>query len=596
MRVHGFDTDEMFTIGFAQQTSGFLLGDFAGTQYDVHPKLYYLFLHFWLSLAGGSEVGARLPSMLADLVLGAVLIQLARTVFGNRASLVAGVLWCFSPLLIWNTAQVRMYGLLAMWTALAWLFLIKALSESHVKWWVGFGLATLAAAYTHVLGGLVLAGAGVASGTWALYRRRLTGLVIISGVALAYLPYFIPLWTVRSIEKSLSTAIPRSPLEFAPFFFMSLLANRLSVPILVTWLLASGCLFLFMLSWLAGRRALAGTLIIVTAVASIGAGYFALGEAIFSTKYVAFIVPAFLVGIAGGLSSLKWRLLRGVILIGLLAASVAGLWYQTALSFSDDFPSAARFVEAHSDAGDVVIVMTNYAEPPFRYYYHGQGTIAAPWHTMPSDMQAADIERLLNGRDTAWLVLYATNTADPDNILDNWFRARYPVRTEAFPTGATIRAYDLRPVTSMLPPEATPLGAVFEERVALRGYQTYQQTVSARDERLHPPSGWVHITLYWEMLEPGVAFEARPQVENEMSELYGAAFTRGTETFIMYPTTSWQPGQIWRTDYDINLNPATPPGQYKIVIRVFSPGDARPWTTGDGETTWAILDQVKLER
>ena len=91
-----------------------------------------------------------------------------------------------------------------------------------------------------------------------------------------------------------------------------------------------------------------------------------------------------------------------------------------------------------------------------------------------------------------------------------------------------------------------------------------------------------------------MAFEARPQVENEMSELYGATFARGTETFVMYPTTTWQPGQIWRADYDINLNPATPPGEYKIVIRVFAPGDARPWTTGDGETTWVILDRVRI--
>jgi mannosyltransferase len=596
IQTHGFDSDEIFTIGFVQRSLGFLISDFANTQYDVHPKLYYVLLHFWLSWAGISEISARFPSLAADILLGAILFESTRAVFGNRAGLIAGVLWCANPLLVWNTAQVRMYGLLAMWTALSWLFLIKALGTTRLKWWIGFGLSTLAAAYTHVLGGIVLVTAGFASGTVVIGRRRWSGLLIILGAFLAYLPYLIQLWAVRSIDKSLSTIIPRNPLEFASFFLVSLLVNRSSPPQAVTWVLATGVLLVLALSWRARRRVMAGTLLILTIITSLGAGYFALGEAVFGTKYIAFIVPAFLASMAGGMSMLRPPLIRGAALVGLLAASTAGLWYQMLPTITDDFPSAARFIEDYGDAGDTVIVMTNYAEPAFRYYYQGKSTIDAPWHTMPPDVQTEEIEHMLSGHDTAWLVLYATNTADPTNNLDNWFRARYPVRTEAFPTGATIRAYDLRPMTLTPPPEAAPLDAIFEGRVALRGYQIYQRAVTAHDERLHPPSGWVHVTLYWEALEPGVVFEARPQIENAMSELYGAAFTRGTEVTVMHPTTGWQPGQIWRTDYDINLNPAAPPGEYKIVVRVFSPGDTRPWTLSDGETSWVILDQVAVSQ
>ena len=113
--------------------------------------------------------------------------------------------------------------------------------------------------------------------------------------------------------------------------------------------------------------------------------------------------------------------------------------------------------------------------------------------------------------------------------------------------------------TSSLPPEAVPLDAVFDGRLKLRGYQVYQDAYTAEDSRMHPPSGWVHVTLYWEVTTPGVAFAPSLQVEDAIGQVWGIAFTRGSETLSRYPTVDWQPGQIWRSDADINLNPVTPP-------------------------------------
>jgi hypothetical protein len=594
MRVHGLDPDETWTLGLFQGHLAALLSDFAGTVIEVDPKLYYILHYPWFALAGFSEVSARLPNIVADLLLGAVLMQTARARFGGRAGLVVGVLWCANPLLLWASGMVRMYSMLGLMATLAWLFLIRALSEGQVRWWIAFVAATLGAAYTHVLGFFVVTSVSLTIMLWAVCRRQWKTLLALAAIGIGYLPFLLSLWTERTNQRRLGSA-PREALGFVLNYVSGLIANQPPLPTGLLWAVVILCLLLLCLAWKSRSRVEIVTLLLIFGTVSLGSGYLALRQTIFETMYIAYIAPIFLLGVAVGIDQVGKPALRALALVALSAAGLVGLYYQSAPNARDDFRSAARFAEVFGDQEDVVLVMSNYAESTFAYYYHGHAEVMAPWMRVVPDTSFDALQPLPEKHDTIWLVLRDTNVSDPDNRLDGWFRARYPVRTEAFPTGVTIRAYDLRPVTPTLPPEATPLDTVFEGRVALRGYQTYQQTVSARDERLHPPSGWVHITLYWEALEPGVMFEARPQVESAMSELYGATFTRGTEAFVMYPTPTWQPGQIWRTDYDINLNPATPPGEYQIVIRVFSPGDARPWMISE-EVSWVILDRVKISR
>jgi hypothetical protein len=76
-------------------------------------------------------------------------------------------------------------------------------------------------------------------------------------------------------------------------------------------------------------------------------------------------------------------------------------------------------------------------------------------------------------------------------------------------------------------------------------------------------------------------------------------FTRGSETYYRYPPETWQPGQIWRTDLDINLNPLTPPGQQKIVLQVFDPGGTAAWHITDGTNAgndWLFLQTIQITR
>ncbi len=51
-----------------------------------------------------------------------------------------------------------------------------------------------------------------------------------------------------------------------------------------------------------------------------------------------------------------------------------------------------------------------------------------------------------------------------------------------------------------------------------------------------------------------------------MGQVWGASLERHGDALRLYPPSRWQPEQIIRQDLDVNLNPAAPPGQYRLVV------------------------------
>ena len=99
--------------------------------------------------------------------------------------------------------------------------------------------------------------------------------------------------------------------------------------------------------------------------------------------------------------------------------------------------------------------------------------------------------------------------------------------------------------------------------------------LSARDEVSHPPSGWVHVRLWWRADAPlDDDYIAMAQMVGPEG-VWGDRLYRGNEALRRWPTSTWQPGELWRDEVDINLNPVTPPGEYPVLIGVMD-GEGQP--------------------
>jgi 4-amino-4-deoxy-L-arabinose transferase-like glycosyltransferase len=143
---------------------------------EPYPPLYPLLLAGWVRLFGESEVALRSLSIAAGLGAVAVGWRWAHEAVGRWAGLAALAVLAFSPLLLANARDARMYALETLFTTLSWWLVWRLVSgrvdEGRLRWHaVALALATAGQLWTLSLG-LPVAG--------------LQGLVSLAAVAVAW--------------------------------------------------------------------------------------------------------------------------------------------------------------------------------------------------------------------------------------------------------------------------------------------------------------------------------------------------------------------------------------------------------------------------
>ncbi len=183
--------DEAFAVLYAEkEPEAIVYGTITpveGAAADIHPLLYYFFLHAWMGI-GQSPFIVRFPSVVFGLVSVCLVFRIARELFDAKAGLLAAALVGSSPFHIWYSQEARMYSLLCVLSLLSIYLFIKATRTGKWKHWLGFGLATGAALYAHNLAFLILVALDLA----VLLRRRWDVLRQLIAAHLVSLLLFLP--------------------------------------------------------------------------------------------------------------------------------------------------------------------------------------------------------------------------------------------------------------------------------------------------------------------------------------------------------------------------------------------------------------------
>lgn len=137
---------------------------------DSSPPLYFLLLRAWTLTVGADPWSLRLLSVICGALTIWGVFVLGRQLFGWRAATAASALLALSPLHIYYSREVRPYALLIA-LAIASLLALERLGSAGRGRLVTYVVATLAAAYTHNYGLLLLAVLGV----WVALRRVSVG-------------------------------------------------------------------------------------------------------------------------------------------------------------------------------------------------------------------------------------------------------------------------------------------------------------------------------------------------------------------------------------------------------------------------------------
>lgn len=578
LRAHGLAgqslwLDEGASYAFALLPPGTLIARTFNS--EPNPPLYYLLLHVWVGGAGTSEYALRYLSVLPGVLTVALTYRLGLALVGQPAAIAAALLTAVSPYLIWYAQQARMYALLGCLAAATLLAVHRAVQRPTRGAWTAFGIVLLATLYTHFYGLFVLLVCGLYLVT-ALPDRALRRIWAASALAftipiLLYLPWLVAVlqhgdhggWRAPA---GLAQIAAGSAVAFVHNGFLSgLLGERL---VAIEVLLAAAGIALTA-RWGRGIRA-AGLLLTALVLPSFAVAAAARYEPIFGTNYIIGQAPVFLLAVAAGLTlALRWLWLSIPGTLALAGCSLFALHqgWQDPRFANEDFRDAARYLSQAAAPGDVIVLAAEYARLPFDYYYHGPA-LHAPFTGNPAQ-PGAFLQPLAEQHRMLWLVLSHAEQVDPKGQIRAWLDGHYPLATEQFPKGIQIFGYRAAYRLTVLPAGVTSLHQQVGGGIELAGY-TAQSGIPPTDQIFHPPSNWLHVVLYWRATATLSAADHSSVRLVDGRGVWGVQLDRPGSALNRYPMPRWQPGQIIVDDEDVNLNPATPPGHYRLDVRLLA--------------------------
>jgi len=273
------------------------------------------------------------------------------------------------------------------------------------------------------------------------------------------------------------------------------------------------------------------------------------------------------------------------LLFALLALAFAGAWsyslhnYYFVEKYSrDDHRSAVAYVRQHALPGDLVLLDFTF-ESVYRYYAGDR----LPWlrlpETIPPDNQRtlATLARVTPQHPHVWLIMWGDYALDPDRIVQHWLEKNATVIDgQVFHGPVVVYGYlTAPPVLKADPRPSVPLRAEFGDQLSLLGYDA--QTLEDESDRR------VHLALYWQARRKmSVDYSVFAHLLNPAGQMVGLGDSQPVNGRL--PTTTWEPGQIVRSELDVRVYPAAPPGDYRLVVGVYDQAPPARLPTGSGDS------------
>jgi len=450
--------DEAFAVLYAEKEIDAIIRgtvtSVEGAAADIHPLLYYFFLHSWMRI-GQSPVIVRFPSVVFGLLSICLVFHIARELFDGQVGLLAAALAAISPFHIWYSQEARMYSLLCLLSLLSIFLFFRAYKNGRWQLWIGFGLSTGMSLYAHNLAFLIL----FAVDLCVLLRRRWNLLGRLAVAHLVSLLVFLP-WLLlvpgQLAKVRQAYWIPKpGPAELV----RTLIVFTFNLPV-PDWILPLALFFSLLLLALTVYRVV--RLTIVTEERSMWATQLNLSLAfvpvltMFAISQVkpvyierAMLASALFYYVAVARAMLRGKLPRLVIasLTPIPLVLVASLWYQYNYA---EFPrSPFRLANAHLrdhyKEGDAIVHDNKLSFFPSHYYdrslaqeYVGDipgsptDTLALPTQEVLGLLAKPDMSTAVGGAKRVWFVVFqraldeaeALGTVNP-NVA--WLDAHYRV-------------------------------------------------------------------------------------------------------------------------------------------------------------------------
>lgn len=453
--------DEAFAVLYAEKEVGAIIygtiTPIEGAAADIHPLLYYFFLHGWMGL-GQSPFIVRFPSVIFGLLSICLIFRLGRELFSAKAGLLAATLTAVSPFHIWYSQEARMYSLLCLSSLLSIYFFVKVWKEGKWAHWIGFSICTALSLYAHNLAFLILFTLDLfvlLRGRWDLLKRLFIAhiaigllflpwfLLVPSQFAKVHQAYWIPEPGPRELVRTLivftfNLPIPDWFLPFSLFFSLLLLFLTLYGTFRPSTIGNKS------INWAKYLTVSLSFIPVITMflVSQIKAVYIERGVLVCALAYYLTMAQALLKGRFPHFVTLS--------LIPVPLLLVSSLWYQ--YNYSEfprsPFREANAYLREHYRTGDIIVHDNKLSFFPSHYYdrdlvqeYIGDvpgsatDTLALPTQEVLGLLAQPDISHAVGEAQRVWFVIFqraldeAEDLGEP-NVNKAWLDSHYHLVTQ----------------------------------------------------------------------------------------------------------------------------------------------------------------------
>jgi uncharacterized membrane protein len=420
------------------------------TRIKSQSPLYFFLLDLWGETVGMTEFALRSFSALLGLAALGLVYAIGFLLFNRRTALIATVLLATSPYFIWYAQEIR-YVTLLLVTSLAMTYSFhRALTSRGSRCWWLYGVTSALALFTFLTSVFLVLAHGLYILSRAAYRPCLkrwaaSQLIIVSVFALWFAartadrlhavvsnrPAVVSSEQVRSRETlpitDLVGTIPYTFFAFSVGFSfgpsleelheersIDALINHSHTLVPVAVLFAS--LFLIGLSHL-NRHKEAGSFLFLWLGIPILAAFAVASMTtyhVYNTRYVAQVLPAYLIVLAAGLAGIRRAPIQIALFASLLVVNGISLYnYYFDHGYARaDARSAAQYLASAAKPGDLILVVGN---PIALQYYYSGGVPIVSLDPSRNEPEVGEMLRQLVSRDDRlWLVEIRRWETDPN--------------------------------------------------------------------------------------------------------------------------------------------------------------------------------------
>ncbi len=585
---------------------------------DPHMPLYFLLLHYWTSVAGISELGARFPAIFVGVLSVALAYALGRLTLPRRRNVawLGAALVAVNPFLVWDAQDIYMYSFLTATTLLSFILFVRVFQpRAHWGHWIAYVIASAAGLYVHYFFVFILLAQSAAWLYW-IAVRRIARRNILSWIAaqVAIVVLFMPwlLVALSLLATFRSDFIPPAGLgEMLQRALLTFTVGRTDTRMAPAWvepsvgpILAFGFLVVFLYGLLASPASIPASKhiseregrIVIAIFLGIPLGAFFVYSLVrfplFDERYVLYVSPAFSLILARGLAnfweSKSSRWVGAAAIVFILFAdghSLYNYFYVPEFARSPDWHGFMQRLSADARPGDALV--QNYPDPALPYYLQER----MPRILLPRSGSATaadvstDLDRLTAKYNRIWFQPAPFAEWDTSGLVAAWLsRHALELDARAF-RGVRLELYQSAAAALR---QSAPMDATFADRIRLIAFKLDAPDILERRKTV------VHLTLFWNALD---------RIERDATvfvHLYGPDGklwaqqdnqpVRGT-----YPTSEWQPGETIVDSYELQVPAKLPAGSFTLSVGMYDSQTLERLTVVDSHSQPFADNKVPLK-